>query len=85
MVLSEKQKLLKKLAETAVLQDKVQRVNFIKQMHDIIQEITQDQLIEVINSINAEPAMRFLIPAGVYDRARDLVFARLAVLQGQRA
>lgn len=85
MVLTEKQKLLKKLAETAILQDKIQRVNFIRQMHEIIQQITQDQLIEVINDIKAAPAMRFLIPAGVYDRARELVFTRLAVLEGQSA
>lgn len=81
MVLNQKQERLKKLAETAVLQDSITKQNYLIEMRDIINDITLDQLKEVIRILDSPVALKFMAAAGVYGEAHTLTFAKLQKLQ----
>jgi hypothetical protein len=76
----QKQQRLKKLAETAVLQDSITKQNYLIEMRDIVSDITLDQLKEVIRDIDSPVALKFLVSAGVYGEAHTLTFAKLQKL-----
>lgn len=84
IILNEMQTRLKHLAENVVLEDKIVRQNSIIEMNSLVRNLSVDELITVINSIAMFPALKFLIPAGVYGDARIVLFARIAALQPRK-
>lgn len=77
------QQRLRALADTIMLQSKLERQSRIKEMNGIIHTLSADQLIDVIKSINSLPALKFLIPAGAFGEARDFLITKMAMLEKQ--
>ena len=84
IALGENQNRLKFLAENISLQDKVTRQNTLIEMTKINQQLTEQQQIDVIQSINMPPAIRFLSASGIRGDARTVLFARMAVLEKEK-
>lgn len=79
------QKELREIATTIVFKPKSQRQVLIMQMNALIRQLSAEQLIAVIQSINEAPALRFLVPAGTFGSARDVLFNKIARLAERRA
>jgi hypothetical protein len=81
IALGENQNRLKFLAENIVSQDKITRQNTLIEMTKINQQLSEAQQIDVIQSINMPPAIKFLSASGIRGDARIVLFARMAALE----
>ncbi len=79
------QQQLLKVANQTPGAPKESRQAFIIQMRDIMQNLSAEQTIAVINEVTDEGVLRFMIAAGVPGAARDAVIARRQMLsQGMK-
>jgi hypothetical protein len=74
---------IKMLAETTILQDKTTRVNYINEMKGLIRQLTSAQAVDLVNAINSDVALNFLIPAGIFGDAREVLYAKKMKLEGR--
>ena len=84
IALNEIQNQLKNMAENIIFKEKIERQNILTTMNTLVHQLTADQLISVINSINSPVALKFMIPAGTFGEARNVLFARIAALQPKK-
>lgn len=79
--LNPKQERIRQLIDTIIFKTKPERTVIIDEVTKLNQQITNDEQVEVVNSINESPALRFLAATGIRGDGRIALFAKLAALE----
>lgn len=80
--LNSEQERIVNLAKAIVLKPKIARKVILSEMTALNQKLTTDQQLAVIKAISEAPALRFLSATGIRGEAQNVLFSKIASLEG---